>query len=276
MRKGPVVRVATASDRSAMRAVLFLALAFLIATMRPLAAAPEEHAGDIDLPDAEASQRFYVAGIVGTSFATLTSGGVVDPGGGVVGGPFQNRGSVNDPLFTAGGAAGVAFDRSSGLLRVEFEARYRDPVTGHTQLMDNLSSETINWDVRCSDGWSTMANCWRDFYTTDRFGVYAGGGIGAGGYSLAASIPDEADTIEATSSVTQFAWQAGGGVTYRATRRMTLDIGYRFFSIGTGISPVLLGAGGGVPVAFGGYASAFSASELLLSVRIEEPFRRWR
>lgn len=69
------------------------------------------------------SRRFYVSGIVGASFASLATGGGPnsDPGWN----PAAFSGTVNDTLFTAGGAAGIAFTRPSGLLRVEFEGRGR-------------------------------------------------------------------------------------------------------------------------------------------------------
>ena len=66
-----------------------------------------------------AARRFYLTGIIGASFATLATGGAVD----LTGDQYAMDGSINDTLFTAGGAAGVAFDRANGMLRAEFEAR---------------------------------------------------------------------------------------------------------------------------------------------------------
>jgi opacity protein-like surface antigen len=68
-----------------------------------------------------------------------------------------------------------------------------------------------------------------------------------------------------------FAWQAGGGVIWEVTDRMTLDLGYRWFAIDTLSTPLALSDG--APA--GAYTSAFGASELLLTVRVYEPFRRW-
>jgi opacity protein-like surface antigen len=215
-----------------------------------------------------ASRRFYLTGIIGASFATLTTGGAVDLNGDI----YPTGGSVNQTLFTAGGAAGIAFDRENGLLRAEFEGRSRDLMQGRTTLLYPDGSFFDNPRVRASNGWSTMANVWRDIDVTDATGLYAGGGIGAGGYNLTAVYPPPPT---AASGVTEFAWQAGGGVTHAFTERLTLDLGYRFFAIGTGSSPVTAPANG--LGQFGGaMTSSFAASELLLSVRLYEPFRNWR
>lgn len=214
------------------------------------------------------SRRFYLTGIIGASFATLTTGGAVTLGGN----SYPTNGSINQTPFTAGGAAGMAFDRENGLVRTEFEGRSRDLMQGRTNLFYPDGQFFDRPQVRAANGWSTMANVWRDVDVTDSAGFYAGGGIGAGGYQLTAVYPPPPT---AGSGITQFAWQAGGGMTYALSERLTLDLGYRFFAIGTGSSPVTAPE---TPVGqFGGsMTSSFAASELLLSVRLYEPFRNWR
>jgi opacity protein-like surface antigen len=222
-----------------------------------------------------ASRRFYITGIVGASFANLTSGGT--PQSTFPNQDLSNFGSVNNTVFTSGGAAGIAFDRPSGLLRVEFEGRQRDLLSGQTFLRTNEPTlGDVPYAVRAADGWSAMANVWRDYSVGERLGLYAGGGIGAGGYNLSASLDTNfGETQTGASAVSGFAWQAGGGVTYRFTDRLTLDLGYRFFSIGTGSTPLTYTDFVSTQP-FGPYTSTFTASELLLSVRIYEPFRQWR
>jgi opacity protein-like surface antigen len=224
---------------------------------------------------AAASRRFYVTGIVGASFATLTSGG--GPNATFPNQLLSNVGSANNTVFTSGGAAGVAFDRPAGLLRVEFEGRERNLLVGQTFLQtSDATLGNVPYAVRAADGWSTMANVWRDYSVSDRFGVYAGGGIGAGGYNISTSLDTKfGETLTGRSSVISFAWQAGGGVTHQFTDRLTLDLGYRFFSLGAGSTPLAY-SGPSTNQPFGSYTSAFAASELLLSVRIYEPFRNWR
>jgi opacity protein-like surface antigen len=75
--------------------------------------------------------------------------------------------------------------------------------------------------------------------------------------------------------MTAFAWQAGGGVLYALNERMSLDLGYRFYSIGPGNSTLqadILGQRVGSWVV----NTSFDSSEMLLSLRIYEPFRSWR
>ena len=97
----------------------------------------------------------------------------------------------------------------------------------------------------------------------------AGGGIGAGGYRWNLTQPEPTIDIGGSDRVSNFAWQAGGGLFYEISKRATVDLGYRFFSISEST----------IEYNFFGTQTAptnFAASELLLTVRIYEPFRRWR
>ena len=205
------------------------------------------------------SRRFYLTGIVGASFATLVQPDLPDAS--AIG---------NQTLFTAGGAAGVAFDRPSGWLRMEFEGRGRD------QMQISESDAAVGTlSLNASDGWSTMANVWRDFSVTERFGLYVGGGVGAGGYrcSFDGTGPGGV-TVSGSTGISSFAWQGGGGVVYALTERVTLDLGYRFFSLGAGDANIYVTTGAGTVTDT--LNTAFSASELILSIRIYEPFRSWQ
>jgi len=217
--------------------------------------------------DAVASRRFYLTGIMGGSFATLfgsvppdqTGLGDLAPGDGTTG-------TLNQGLFTGGGAAGVAFARSSGQLRVEFEGR------GRSDLEQAVTYEGDDYVVgRARNNWSTLINVWRDFDVTDRLGVYAGGGIGVGGYQLGLTSVGEpivpGGQIEVNSeskNINALAWQAGGGVNFVLTKQVTIDLGYRFYAVGNGTM-----------VAFDDstITNNITASEVLLSVRVYEPFR---
>ena len=211
---------------------------------------------DADCP----SRRFYVTGIIGASFGTLQSGGVNTEGN------FPNTGRATDSLLTAGGAVGMAFDRANGLLRLEVEGRGRDALQGITNSFEPPTPSYF-YSVRATDGWSVMTNAWRDWYLTERLGFYGGGGIGAGGYRLTVN-----DTVvSGYGHVGGFAWQAGTGTTYQLTERTTIDLGYRFFDTVSDSLPLTAIGSGGAPA--GSYVSNFYASELLLSVRIYEPFR---
>lgn len=204
------------------------------------------------------ARRFYVSGIVGASFASLSSGGT-----NTAGIPTPNTGTAVDDLFSAGGAIGVAFDRPHGLLRAEVEGRGRERLLGETESVEPFA-------VAAADNWTVMANLWRDYLVTSRLGVYGGGGIGAGGYRL--SVEEPAGIVTGASTASQFAWQAGAGVTYSVRPQITIDLGYRFVGMNAASTPLVLGDGSPA----GDYTSAFTASEILLSVRIYEPFRPFR
>ena len=56
-----------------------------------------------------------------------------------------------------------------------------------------------------------------------------------------------------------FAWQAGAGITYACTERVTVDVSYRLHGLEAARA-----------------AGDMAAGEVLFSVRIFEPFRSWR
>ena len=194
-------------------------------------------------------RQFYLGGIIGADFGTLDK----IPGSATV---------PNQSLFTAGGTVGMRSFRENGALRMEFEGRGRD-VVGFA--LDGPAS--TNLSTFAKNGWSAMANVWRDFSVIGDLDIYAGGGIGAGGYrSVVSTVPAVPD-INADNRISTFAWQAGGGLIYDVSDHMALDLGYRFFSIGDSTVNYSTGAP---------YTTNYAASELLLTVRIYEPFRRWR
>lgn len=270
-------RMRLAVFRSGLGLVLAIAASYALAeglgqavdlsSFSPMESDPVSSDGLADLPLGSAvdgfsslsSRRFYLSGIVGASFATLTKPALGD-----------TPAITNQSLFTGGAAAGVAFDRPSGWLRFEFEGRGRETI----QLFD---TEPVIGTLKtsASDGWSAMANIWRDYAVADRLGLYAGGGIGAGGYrgSLDGDLALGA-TVAGSTGISSFAWQAGGGVCYAITDRVTLDLGYRFFSLGPGQTKIFVTTGAGTITDT--FDTQFSTSELLFSIRVFEPFRNWR
>jgi opacity protein-like surface antigen len=139
----------------------------------------------------------------------------------------------------AGGeaAAGLAMPRPAGWLRLELEGRGREAA-------GSAPSQAA------AGAWSSMVNVWRDVDLGSRAGVYAGGGVGAGGVAQ----PAPAATGVAPAVPAGVAWQAGAGLTYAASERVTLDLGYRHRAIGPG---------------------APGDGEVLLAVRVFDPFRGW-
>ena len=211
----------------------------------------------VALFDEASPRRFYVSGILAASFDTLFYG--APP-------------SIQQTAFSAGGALGVALNRPNGLLRFEFEGRGRDNIS------ETLALNAANYStISVSDGWSAMANMWRDLFFTKNFGAYAGGGIGGGGYrsTYSGALPIAGyPAINGSSHTSSFAWQAGCGVVYAVNSRLTLDLGYRFYALEPTQTDIYSsGSAASPPVLVGSAENTFSASELLLSIRIYEPFR---
>lgn len=157
-------------------------------------------------------------------------------------GGSDSRDMISGGLLAGGlpagdGALGVSIPRGVGDVRLEFEGRSGLPSGGTA-------------DGPRGDSWSVMANVWRDLPITDHLGGYLGGGLGAAG------LPTDAGTRGGVAG------QAGAGLTYAAHDRMTFDVGYRLHAATDGRSL----PGGG---------AALASSELLLSVRIYDPFRSW-
>ena len=208
-----------------------------------------------DIPEGP-DRRFYLTSILGADFGTLSVGD----------GP-----NATDSLFTTGAAAGMAFERPQGWVRTEFEARYRDPVA--TTASDPALGGSAT--VTGRDGWSTMINGWRDLEVTDRVALYLGGGIGGGGYTVAfdGGFPALGVALSGTTAVTGFAWQAGGGASWLVTERIALDLGYRWYAVDGG--PATIDVTTPTFSFSDSIGTHFGASELLFSLRVYEPFRRW-
>jgi len=157
---------------------------------------------------------------------------------------------VGRPLVAGQGACGVAVPRTNGAVRLELEARRRQPLGGEQQASGAKAGTEAPSNSRAEE-WTTMANVWRDLPLTQHLGAYAGGGIGVG-----VRRPTAADMAPRAG----LGWQAGAGVTYAGTDRVTFDVGYRFSG--------LEGAGP---------RTTAGESELLFAIRIDEPFRGlWR
>ena len=202
-----------------------------------------------DLPLEDVARRFgtaprrvYISGMIGPSFAQVNS-----PGDATL--------SSDETLFAAGGAIGMAFERRNGQLRLELEGMGRDTYDAEFSATPTSGDTTI-----LTNNWSVMQNAWRDFMLTDRFGIYGGGGIGAGGYILGEQLQGDVLYVDPGAS---FAWQFGGGLLWEVSSRLTFDVGYRYFQIDAITQANTL-------------PNQFSASELMFTLRFYEPFRNWR
>lgn len=213
---------------------------WLATAVRPLGSidrpslAAESSADDVaDDPAPPDARTPYVAGMIGSSFAAGDSSG------------------LGGTLLTGEGALGVSVPRPAGAVRLEIEGRQRAALSGTRQ-----AGDTGDAAAEIGGEWTTMANVWRDVAVAEHLSLYAGGGLGVGGYG---HDPDAAGP-EAASRVTAFGWQVGGGAAYAVTDRLTLDVGCRLYG---------LEAGSGRP------AAGPPAAEMLFAVRIADPFRGW-
>lgn len=197
---------------------------------------------------APSTRRFYVTSIVGGSFFVVTA---------------DNTPSSS---LTAGGALGLAIERENGRIRLEVEGRYRDFVEqtylGFNENVSPLDPTPVGtMQARTYGGWSALANVWRDFRFTEHVDLYAGGGIGAAGFQTEFQRIDVTNPAPRTDRyITGYAWQIGVGGIWNLSDRVAIDTSYRIFGVGWTVTRE--------DVAFG-----FLRSEILLSLRIYEPFR---
>jgi len=202
--------------------------------------------GDYERP----ARQFYVTSIIGGSFLAVTAD--------------DNPQSI----LTAGGALGVALDRANGRIRVEVEGRYRDPVEqtfiGFNRQPPRLGTKPDligTMQAKAYGGWSVMANLWRDFQLTESLDAYGGGGIGAAGFDTSFQQIDTATPAPVVYQyLTEYAWQLGVGGIWNVNDRVAVDLSYRVFGVGWTITANDLAYG-------------FLRTEVLLSLRIYEPFR---
>jgi opacity protein-like surface antigen len=204
------------------------------------------------------ARQFYVSSIIGGSFLVFTAD------------------DTPTSILTAGGAIGVALDRYKGRLRVELEGRYRDPIE-QTYLGFNREPpqptpsppgptpsepEVVGtMQAKAYGGWSAMVNLWRDFQLTENLDAYGGGGIGASGFETSFQQIDTATTAPVFKKyITEYSWQLGVGGIWNINDRVAVDLSYRLFGLGWSITA-------------GELAYGYLRTEVLLSLRIYEPFR---
>jgi opacity protein-like surface antigen len=190
---------------------------------------PQQPAADARTP--------YVAGMIGSSVAAA------------------DKPALGGTLLAGQGAVGVSVPRPHGGVRLELEGRQRAALSG-TRPLATAGSGGPPAAATIGGEWTTMANVWRDLEVAEHLTAYAGGGLGVGGYAHDADAAGPA----AASQVTAFGWQAGGGVAYAVTDRLTLDVGGRLYG---------LEAGGRDP------AAGPPAAEIVFAVRVADPLRGW-
>lgn len=188
------------------------------------AAEASEDRDDRDTAPAE-PRRMYVTGMVGSTLGTAAPGAPATPA---------------QPVGTgvSGQAAvGVEIPRRVGTWRVEFEGR-RFAATGRA---GGPAGESRGGESVADGNWATTASGWRELPLVGDLAGYAGGGAGFG----------------TAGGRVGPAWQAGGGLAWAVTERVTFDVGYRVH----GAAPL---------------PAAGPEGEVLFAVRVFEPLRGWR
>lgn len=118
--------------------------------------------------------------------------------------------SVDDNVFGGALAAGVAF----GNFRTELEYN-----------LNSDASKKFPGATLKVESQSYMLNGYYDIDTQTKFSPYIMAGVGF------ADIKGKADTLGSISD-TNFAWQAGAGISYEVNQAISLDAGYRYVDSG--------------------------------------------
>lgn len=145
-----------------------------------------------------------------------------------------------------------------GIDRHDFDIMTGPAGTPASQYMANIG-----------DVWSLTANLWLDIPVTERFGAFGGFGLGAAGYDIrvANQLPPASFlAVRGSGNETQFAYTFGAGVYYQLTRRVTVDVGWRYFDLGDSTVNLFTTVGG---FGAGTYQMDLDSHELLVNLRID-------
>jgi len=243
---------------------------------------------------ASASWLLYVSGELGTASGTTNVSGSSD---------LANRafaGSYTDSSPLIGGAVGVAIPLNEmtpwelpyDLRLPTWPLRFEASATGLRSFEGLTNGPTLqSKNFGGTSTWSVVFNLWQDFPLSglsrplswlpgrtprwvtnglDQMSVYGGGGVGVAGISVLFTD----NTHFAAADETNFAWQAGTGLTYALTKAVTVDLAYRFFKYGS-VSTRYIGIGTNVD--HGPFDLSQSSHEFRGGLRVNFwGFRPWR
>lgn len=173
----------------------------------------------------------YVSGFIGGSSVTNTDVTTTD---------FSNGGTFNervrfDPSINIGGTGGFDF----GVVRLEGELSYKhgeiSSVTSQNAAT-GATSQFVSTDGSLG-ALAMMVNAFVDLHNYSPITPYLGGGIGFAALHLTdtfgtniSATPIARGLVYAHDDDTVFAYQAGGGLEVALNRRLSLDLGYRYFA----------------------------------------------
>lgn len=134
-------------------------------------------------------------------------------------------GKDEDALFGAGGAIGLMCDYGDHRCRCELEAiGFRN---NHYTVLGTDGFNFFQLPAKLQQT-TLMGNLWYDRTLTDSLNLFVGGGLG--GADLDMSIA--AAGVTSYAGATNFAWQAGGGLTKKLNEDLEADLGYRYLDCG--------------------------------------------
>ncbi len=140
-------------------------------------------------------------------------------------GTFKDAGGNVDIKYDAGYALGMSGGYSFDALRVEGEIGYKAADTRKAFTISSFSYKSTVSNL------SFMANAFYDIKTPYTFGIvpYLGGGIGLSILGTTDGILNNTIRTMHRSDDAVFAYQVAVGAGYPVTKKLTLDLGYRYF-----------------------------------------------
>jgi opacity protein-like surface antigen len=164
----------------------------------------------------------YVSVFVGASISNDTSVSSYDY---YYNAPFSDNVSF-DPGVYSGFTGGYDF----GYLRMEGELSYRyNEIKSVSEQFSGLTMHNVSGNV---GAFATMLNMFIDIHNTSPITPYLGGGIGFVNLELSDTTGNGL-LLYGSGNATVMAYQVGGGVNIALNRRLSLDLGYRYFMTDT-------------------------------------------
>lgn len=147
---------------------------------------------------------------------------------------MNNKGKIKDPSNGLSMSidhkdkvwgSSFAYGIKAGAIRTELELNL------HQDAKDTFVNEANENTKLKAENNSVFINAYYDIDTGTKFTPYVGGGIGIARTKAKLVLPETGDS--ASESSNEFAWQLGAGVSYAATDKLAVDLGYRYADYGS-------------------------------------------
>lgn len=173
----------------------------------------------------------YVSGFIGASGVTNTDASTTDFS---TASPITSTDRIRfDPSVNIGGTGGFDF----GVVRLEGEISYKHGEISSVSIQTGQGvAQIVNTDGSLG-ALSMMVNTFIDLHNYSPVTPYIGGGIGFAALHLSdtfgtniSATPPTRGLVYDRDDDTVFAYQAGAGLEIALNRRLSLDLGYRYFA----------------------------------------------